>query len=204
MTIVAPGPLRRLAQDPRDGVRRLEGRDDPLLLREGVERGERLVVGDALVARPPERGEVRVLGADGRVVEAGRDGVRREDLPVLVGEEERPRPVEDADAPRPEAGRVLARARRTAPAGLDADELDAGVREERVEEADRVRAAADAGDEEVGESRRATFRALRARLAADDGVEVAHHRRVGVRAEDRAEDVVRVGVRSRPSRASPR
>ena len=64
-----------------------------------------------------------MLGADGRVVEAGRDGVRRENLPVVVGEKERPRPVQDADAPRTEAGRVLAGGGGT-PAGLDADELD--------------------------------------------------------------------------------
>ena len=68
-------PFRRLAEDPRDRVSRLERRDDPLLLGEGVECGKRLVVGHALVARPAERGEVRVLGPDGRVVEPGRDGV---------------------------------------------------------------------------------------------------------------------------------
>ena len=47
---------------------------------------------------------------------------------------------------REEARRVVARPRR-APAGLDADHAHGRVLEEGVEEADRVRAAADAGDE---------------------------------------------------------
>ena len=76
------------------------------------------------------------------------------------------------------------------PAGLDADHLDARVREELAEEADRVRPAPDARDEEVGQPAEGPP-ALDPRLPADDGMEVAHHRRERVRPEDRAEDVVR-------------
>ena len=60
----------------------------------------------------------------------------------------------------------------------------------RVEQADRVRAAADAGDREVGQPA-LDGRDLGRRLVADDALEVAHDRRVGVRAHRRPEDVVR-------------
>ena len=84
-----------------------------------------------------------VLGADARVVEPGRDRVRVGDLAVLVGEHERAGAVQHRDAARAEAGR----ARR-----LDADEPDLGVVDEAGEHADRVRAAADAGDDGLGQA----------------------------------------------------
>ena len=74
-------------------------------------------------------------------------------------------------------------------AGLDADHAHV-VLEERVEEPDRVRAAADAGDEEVRQRARRREHLL-ARLLADHRLEVADHRRERVRAEGGAEQVVR-------------
>jgi hypothetical protein len=63
---------------------------------------------------------------------------------------------------------------------LDAVELDVGVVEERVEHADRVGAAADAGDDRIGQASRLGEQ-LRAGLLGDDLLEVAHHRRERVR-----------------------
>jgi hypothetical protein len=63
------------------------------------------------------------------------------------------------------------------------------VVEERVEQADGVRAAADAGDQRVGQAA-LHFQDLLARLAADHRLEVAHHFRIGVRAGRRADQVV--------------
>ena len=65
------------------------------------------VLGAARVA------QVRVLGADARVVEPGRDRVRVGDLAVVVGEDRRARAVQHAGAPAAE--RRCAR-------GLDADQ----------------------------------------------------------------------------------
>ena len=65
-------------------VRGLERRDDPLEPGAPLERGERLVVGHRDVARAAGVAQPRVLGADARVVEAGRDRVRLEDLAVVV------------------------------------------------------------------------------------------------------------------------
>ena len=53
--------------------------------------------------------------------------------------------MQDAGAPGAQRGAVAA-AVEPLPRGLDADQLDLGVVEERGEDADRVGAAADAGD----------------------------------------------------------
>ena len=76
-------------------------------------------------------------------------------------------------------------------AGLEADQPHVGVVEERVEDPDRVGAAADAGGDGVGQPPGALEHLL-AGLQADDAVEVADHRRERVRARDGAEQVVGV------------
>ena len=75
-------------------------------------------------------------------------------------------------------------------AGLEADQPDALVGHERGEDADRVRAAADAGQDGVGQPA-LPLQHLLARLVADHPLEVADHRRERVRSGDRAEHVVR-------------
>ena len=66
------------------------------------------------------------------------------------------------------------------------------VFEEGVEDADGIAAAADAGDDGIGQAPGAVLAVehLVERLAADDALEVAHHRRVGMRAKRAAEQVV--------------
>ena len=78
------------------------------------------------------------------------------------------------------------------PGGLDAEDLDLAVVEEGVEQPHRIRAAADAGDERVRQPALG-LQHLLLRLSADDRLEVAHHRRIRVRAGDRADAVERVG-----------
>ena len=58
-----------------------------------------------------------------------------------------------------------------------------------MEQADGVRAAADAGDHGIRQAAGA-LQDLRARLAADDGLQLAHQVRIGMRADRRAEQVV--------------
>lgn len=76
------------------------------------------------------------------------------------------------------------------PHGFAADEAHVGVGDEGVEEADGVRAAADAGHGRVGQASGA-LQDLAAGLDADDAVEVADHRREGVGSRDGPEEVVR-------------
>ena len=77
-----------------------------------------------------------------------------------------------------------------AASGFDADELDAGVVEEGVEDADGVGASADAGDDGGGKFGFG-FQNLLARLFADDAVEVAHHGGIRMRAQHAAQQVMR-------------
>ena len=91
-------------------------------------------------------GQERVLRPDARVVEPGRDRVALLHLPVLVAEHVRARAVQHRDARRRRSRRAC-RVGAVA-AGLDADQAHVVVAE-RVEQADRVRAAADAGDDGV-------------------------------------------------------
>ena len=73
-------------------------------------------------------------------------------------------------------------------AGLDTDHCHPRLVEKGMEQAHRVRAAADAGDQRVGEAAFGLFE-LHPRLVPDDRLEVAHHHRVGVRPGDRTDDV---------------
>ena len=79
--------------------------------------------------------------------------------------------MQDARASRAEAGR----ARR-----LDADQTDIGVVDEAREEPDRVRAAADAGDDGAGQ-RSFCGEDLGPCLLADHGLERAHDLRIRMR-----------------------
>ena len=177
------------AERAGEGVRRLDGGDDPLGRAQQAQRLHRLVVGRGDVLRAADRGEPRVLGPDARVVQAGRDRVGFDGLPVLVLEDEGSRAVQDAGAAALDRG-GMARGVDPVAGGLDAVEPHAFVIEEGVEHADRVRAAADARDDGIREPAD-LVEELRARLFADDLLEVAHHRGERMRSRRRAEDVVR-------------
>ena len=117
--------------------------------------------------------------------------MRVEDLAVVRLDDVRLGAVQHADPPTADA--------RGVPSGLDAlaarlhaDQPDVRIVEEGNEKPDGVGAAANAGDGVAGQGSR-RLQHLLARLAADHRLEVAHHHRVGVRADDAADDVVRVG-----------
>src|SRR5256884_105051 len=88
-----------------------------------------------------------------------------------------------------EGGRVSADSTAAA-TGFDADHFHIGIAEKIVKEADGIRTAADAGEKVRG---KALFGSedLFAGLAADDHLEIAHHRGIGMRAENGAEEIVR-------------
>ena len=182
------GPAR---ERPGDRVGGLERRDDALQPRHGLERVERLRVGDRLVGGAAGVAQVRVLRAGAGVVEAGRDRVRLEDLAVLVLHDRRVGAVQDAAAAPERERRAVAAGLDPVAGGLDADQLHLGVVDERHEDADRVGAAADARDHALGQPARLREH-LRARLVADHALEVAHDRRERRRADARADDVVGV------------
>ena len=81
--------------------------------------------------------------------------------------------------------------------GLDADQPDRLVADEVGEDADGVGAAADAGDDRVGQPP-FLLEHLRARLAADDPLIFADDGREGMRPGDGAEQIMGVGEARRP------
>ena len=74
---------------------------------------------------------------------------------------------------------------------FDADHRHTGIVEKRVEQPHRVRAATDAGDQVSGRRPSASSIWLRVSSPITD-LEIAHHRRIGMRAGDRADHVKRV------------
>ena len=161
----------------------------PSVRRRRPHRGDRLAIGRGRDLDPAALGQRRELRADPRVVEPGRGRVRLDDLAVRVLEHQRARAVQDPGRAA-EDGRGM-------PAGLDAvaGRLDDGQPDRRLadeprQQADRVRAAADAGDREIRQPALDGLE-LGRRLVADPPLEVAHDRRVRVRAHRRAQDVVR-------------
>ena len=137
-----------------------------------------------------------MLRADARIVQAGRDGVRRQRLALVVLQQIGAHAVQHARRPRGERGRVAAGLRALA-TGFAADELDRRVGDEGVEDADGVRAAADAGDHGVGQPPRQGQHLLPG-LHADDPLKVPHHHGERMRAADRADAVVGVLDRGDP------
>ena len=165
---------RRDLRDMGQSMRRLERRDDALHARAELEGLERLVVVDRDVLDAAEIVEPGMLRPDAGIVEPGRDRMRVLDLPVLVLQKICPVAVQHAGHAAVERGRVLAGLDAVA-AGLDPDHAHALVVEEGMEEADGVRAAADAGDERIGQPSLGALELL-ANLVADHRLEVAHHR----------------------------
>src|SRR6266849_538987 len=136
-----------------------------------------------------------MLGADGRIVEASGNRMSGRDLAVFVLQNVSVRSLKDAGARpakslmRDKACSVFAEFAAAA-AGFDADHFHVGVAQKLIKEADGIRTAADAGEKM---RRQALFGGenLLARFAADDGLKIADHRWIRMRAENGAEEIVR-------------
>ena len=129
--------LRREIEHLGDGVRRLERRDDAFELGQELEGLERFVIGRRQEGDAAEIGEPRMLGADARVVEPGRDRVRLVDLPVLVHQQIGAVAVQHARPSAGNGGRVLA-AVDAVSGSLDPVDLDLRLVEEGMEQAHGV------------------------------------------------------------------
>src|ERR1035437_9836920 len=173
-----------------EGMAGLEGGDDPLESAEAVEGGQRLLVVRAHVAHPAAVAERAVLGADPRGVEPGADGVGGEHLAALILQEVAVRTGQPARPAAAERGGVLA-AVQTAPRRLDPDQLDVLVVEEGNEHADGVAATADTRHHRSGQAAE-PVQACGACLVADDPLQGAHQRRIGVRTDAAADHVMGV------------
>ena len=171
-------------------MRRFERREDPFEIGQPLKRLQRLRVGHVRVFRAAQPAQPGVLGSDRRIVEARRNRMRQLDVPVLVLQHERPRALQHARAAAGESRGVAATPDRLAP-GLDANQPHVAIADERIEDPHGVTAAADAGHDR-GRQPAGELEDLRARFAADHRLELAHHQRVRMWTEHRAEQIVRV------------
>ena len=164
-----------------------QGGDDAFQLGAELEHFHRLIIrrGDVFGAL----GIVQegVFRADAGIVQTGGDGMSVDDLPVIILQEIGLVAVEDARLAAFQRGGVLTGF--DAVAGrLDADQAHFLILDEGMEEAHRIGPTTDTGDAGIGQAAQA-FLHLGAGFAADDGLEIADHGRIGVRAGDRADDV---------------
>ena len=181
----------------RDGVRRLERRQDPFEPRERLEAVERFGVGDVGVLGAAELAQPRVLGPDRRVVEAGGDRVRQLDVARLVLQHERARALQHARCCRRQTARRdgPARSARRPPRRRSAARRGSSMKPSKMPIAllpPPTQATTMSG------SRPDLLEHLAPRLAADDRLELADHQRIRMRAERRA----RAGSRCRATLAT--
>src|SRR6185312_792212 len=101
--------------------------------------------------------------------------MRERDLAVGILEQIAVGALENARRSAGEARGMVAKAG-AASTGLHTDELDGRVFEKRMENANGVTAAADAGDDGIGQAAFG-FEDLRARFNADHAMEIADHHR---------------------------
>src|ERR1051325_9096136 len=122
--------------------------------------------------------QVSVLGADGRIIESGGDGMRRGYLPALILQHVAHGSLKDAGAATAlliETRGVLAQSI-SLPAGLHAYHANRFVIKEGIKHAYGIRAAADAGHERGGQAA-FSFQNLLARLYAYHALKISDHQR---------------------------
>src|SRR5712692_8906674 len=187
---------RHAFDEAGDSVRGLERRNDAFRARKEPRGVERCGIGHRAVFSTALLGEPGVLWTDSGIVKTRGNGVRRGDLAIFGLQNVRVGALQNAGARSKEslcggeARGVLAELTTTA-AGFDSHHPYGSVGEKLVEEADGVRAAADASEKMRGQ---ALFcdEDLLTRFAADHGLKIAHHRGIGMCAENGAEKIVRV------------
>mmetsp|Transcript_8311 Transcript_8311/g.16060 ORF Transcript_8311/g.16060 Transcript_8311/m.16060 type:complete len:221 (+) Transcript_8311:2029-2691(+) len=126
------------------GVGSLEGRQDALRARQMLETFESVIVRDAHILDPAGPLQVRMLGADTRIIQSSGDAVRGLDLPSrFILQEVGARPVHDPDTSLAQGGGVQVL---TIAIGLDPVNLNAFVLHKRIERSDGIAAASGAGE----------------------------------------------------------
>src|SRR3989344_1215005 len=179
---------RRYLLHVREGVGRLQSRDDALHAGEVVGCGDSFGIKRVDKFHPLLFIQLRKLGAEARIIEPRRYRVRWRYLPVFRLEEERFVSLENTKFACYLARRVFTDLLASA-ACLDTDELHCFVGNEVIETTYCIASAADARDDCVGKFILALLQ-LRAYLATDDRLEVAVHFRIRLWPENRADAVV--------------
>ena len=174
-----------------DRMGAFERGDDSLVARKFEECADRFFVGRRIVLDAPNLAQKGVLRSDGWVVESACYRIHRSRLARRVLEHDAVKAVHDALLAIRHGRRMIAELL-AKPQRLDADDLH-GIVEERHEHADGIAAAAHARRHDIGQETHHVLELL-TRLDADDGLEVAHHHREGMRPDGRADAVDRLLV----------
>src|SRR6266403_2257446 len=187
--------LRRALDEAGNGMCGFERGNDAFGTRQKLCCIKSCSIGDGGIFCPALISQPGVLGTDRWIVETCGNGMRGGDLPVVrlqdvsVGALQNARSRSGEPLRRSETCRVFAQFVAAA-TSFDAYHLHGLVFQEFVEEAHGVRAAANAGEKMRGQT---LFRGkdLCAGLAPNAGMKIAHHRRIRMRTQNRAEEVVR-------------
>ncbi|MHC2523324.1 hypothetical protein ACVIEM_000409 [Rhizobium leguminosarum] len=171
-----------------NGMRGFERRDDAFEAGEGLESLERFVVHDRHIVDTAGIVQPGMFGTDAGIIETGRNRMAFLDLTVTILQQIGAVAVKHAGRTGGDRGAMFV-ALQTLAAGFDADDLHRGIIQERMENADGVRAAADGSDDEI---RQAAFgcQHLLFRFDTDHRLEIADHLRIGMRTGCRSDQVI--------------
>ncbi len=149
-----------------------------------------LLVRDGVVGHLAGISPEGMLGPDPRVVQSGADGVRIEDLSLVILEDIRLAAMKNPRGPGADTRGVFARIH-AVPGGLDADQFDAGLIHKRYEDPHGIAAPTDTRDDGVRQAI-FEFHDLMDGLVTDHALKIPNHGRVRVRTGDAADHVKRV------------
>ena len=142
--------VRRDAHHMRDRMRGFQGRNDAFQPAGELERIQGFLIRHRDIIHAARLLEPGMFRPDAGIIEAGRDRMRFQNLAVRILQQIGLGAVQHAGRAFGERGGVMGRfhplARR-----LDAMNGDVGIVEERMEQPDGIGAAADAGDEHIGQ-----------------------------------------------------
>ncbi len=185
------GQIRRDFHHVGQRVAGFQCRDNAFAFTAELERFQRFDVGDGHVFCPPDFMQPRVFWPYAGIVQARRNAEPFQNLPVVVLQQIRPVAVQHAGATTCQRRAVFHLGVHTFAARFHADDVNRPIVQKREEQPHRVRPTADCGNDRVGQT---PFGGLHLffGLFADDGLEIAHHGGVRVRACDGADAVKRI------------
>ena len=184
--------LRRQFHDLGQRMGGLKRGNDALQLAAELECVERFPVGGRDVFHAAGFLQPRMFRPDAGIIEARRNRMAFADLAVFVLQQIGAVAMQHAGLAARQRGAMAIGHVDAMAGGFNAVDFHRRIVEERMEQADGVGAAADARDQRIGQAPFSGLH-LRAHFIADHALEIAHHRRIGMRASRRADAIERVG-----------
>jgi len=169
-----------------------QGRNDPFMTGQLLEGIQGFLIGDGDVFGTPGGGQMGVLRADRGEVQTRRDGVGLLNLAVFILHQVGVHAEEDPLGAMAQRRAMFATFDAVA-TGLDTDQAHAGIINEIGKHADGIGAAADTGDDRIGQPVLGSLQ-LHLGFFADHALELAHYGREGVGTGGSSQHVVGIFV----------